>query len=184
MERPLKITARDFVLTEPVEAEIREKVAKLGSYYERITGCEVTVQAAVGHHRKGGPFKVRIDVSVPGSKFSVTHQAEEELPGAIRDAFDAARRRLEDYAREQRRATKAHEPVPEARVSKLFPYENYGFLETPDGREIYFHRNSVLDAGFERLEFGTAVRYVEEDGLKGPQASTVRIIGRRAVRKA
>jgi cold shock CspA family protein len=170
MERPLKITTRDFVLTEPIEAEIREKAARLDSYYDRITGCEVTVQALV--------------VSVPGSKFSVSHQAEEELPGAIREAFDAARRRLEDYARAQRRATKAHEPVPEARVSKLFPEQDYGFLETPNGHEIYFHRNSVLGSGFEKLEVGMAVRFVEEDGLKGPQASTVRIIGKRAAPRA
>lgn len=177
MQRPLKITARDFDVTEPIEAEIREKAARLDLYYDRITGCDVTLEAPVGHHRRGGPFKVRIDLSLPGSKISVSRRVEEELAGAIREAFDAARRRLEDYAREQRRAVKAHEPVPHAHVAKLFPEENYGFLETPDGREIYFHRNSVLGRGFDSLEIGTEVRFAEEDGLKGPQASTVAVVG-------
>jgi len=63
----------------------------------------------------------------------------------------------------------------------LFPKQDYGFLETPDGREIYFHRNSVLHPGFDRLEIGTEVRFVEELGQEGPQASTVAIVGTRAL---
>jgi cold shock CspA family protein len=62
-------------------------------------------------------------------------------------------------------------------VNRLFPEEGYGFLETPDGREIYFHRHSVLYPGFDRLAIGTEVRFVEEPGEKGPQASTVAIAG-------
>ena len=88
---------------------------------------------------------------------------------------DAARRRLEDYARRQRGAVKSHEETHRARVSRLFPEAGYGFLETPDGREIYFHRHSVLHPGFDRLAVGTEVRFVEEAGEKGPQASTVAI---------
>jgi cold shock CspA family protein len=61
------------------------------------------------------------------------------------------------------------------RVAKLIAEENYGFIESPDGREIYFHRNSVLDGAFDRLKVGAEVRFVEEDGDKGPQASTVHL---------
>lgn len=92
---------------------------------------------------------------------------------AIRDAFDAARRKLQDYARRRRGVLKVHEGSPRARVAKLFPEERFGFLETPDGREIYFHENSVLDFDFKRLKVGTEVHFVEELGEKGPQASTV-----------
>jgi cold shock CspA family protein len=88
------------------------------------------------------------------------------------------RRRLEDHSRRQRGSVKTHEGPPQARVSRLFPEEGYGFLETPDGAEIYFHRNSVLGAGFDRLEIGAEVRYVMEQGEKGPQASTVIIVGK------
>jgi cold shock CspA family protein len=71
---------------------------------------------------------------------------------------------------------KLHEGSPHGRVTKLFPDEGFGFLKTPDGREIYFHENSVLDSGFGGLEIGTEVHFAEELGEKGPQASTVRLV--------
>ena len=178
MELPLQVTLRDVSPSEAVEGYIRERAAKLDAFYDRIMGCRVVVEAPVRHHRKGGPFKVRIDLTVPGDELVVNRQSDEDLYVAIRDAFDAMRRRLEDYARRQRGSVKAHEAPPPARVSKLFPEEGYGFLETPDGSEIYFHRNSVLGAGFDRLEVGTEVRFVEELGEQGPQASTVTVVGK------
>jgi ribosomal subunit interface protein len=176
MQLPLQITARDISLSEAAEDDIRAKAENLDTYYNGIMSCRVVVEGPVRHHRKG-PFTVRIDLSVPGAELVVDHQADEDLYVAIRDAFDAARRRLEDYARRQRGAVKSHEESPQARVSRLFPEEGYGFLETPDGREIYFHRHSVLHPGFDRLAIGTEVRFVEEPGEKGPQASTVAIAG-------
>ena len=62
-------------------------------------------------------------------------------------------------------------------ITKLFQDRGYGFLESEDGREIYFHKNSVLDGRFEKLQIGAKVRYAEEDGDKGPQASTVHVNG-------
>jgi ribosome-associated translation inhibitor RaiA/cold shock CspA family protein len=174
MERPLKITSRDFPLSESFETEIREKAAALEMYYERISGVEVAIEApAIAHHRKGGPFIVRIRVTTPGAELIADHQEEKELSQAIREAFDAIRRRLEDHLREQRGATKSPEPRLYGRVSKLFPELDYGFLETPDGREIYFHRNSVLGGKFDTFTVGMPVRFVEEEGEQGPQASTV-----------
>jgi cold shock CspA family protein/ribosome-associated translation inhibitor RaiA len=174
MQRPLKIVSRNFILSEPVETEIRRKAAALDSYYERLSGCEVTVHApAIKHHRKGGPFLVSIRMTVPGKELAVDHQAEEELSQAIREAFDVARRRLEDYVRELRGAVKTREPVAFGRVIRLEPELDHGFLESSDGREIYFHRNSVLETGFDKLKVGAKVRFVEEEGERGPQASTV-----------
>jgi cold shock CspA family protein len=60
---------------------------------------------------------------------------------------------------------------------RLFPEDGFGFLEAPDGREVYFHRNSVLE-GFETLEVGSEVRFAEEQGIEGPQASTVSLVGK------
>jgi ribosomal subunit interface protein len=176
MQLPLQITARDISLSEAAEDDIRAKAENLDTYYNGIMSCRVVVEGPVRHHRKG-PFTVRIDLSVPGAELVVDHQADEDLYVAIRDAFDAARRRLEDYARRQRGAVKSHEESHRAWVNRLFPGEGYGFLETPDGREIYFHRHSVLHPGFDRLAIGTEVRFVEEPGEKGPQASTVAIAG-------
>ena len=179
MEVPLKITAHDITLSEAVETEIREKVAKLESYYTRITSCHVVVGAPVRYpHDKQGLYNVSIDLSVPGAELVVNRKADPDLLVALRDAFNAARRQLEDYVRRQRGAVKTREAPPHARVRRLFPQEGYGFLETPDGREIYFHRNSVIDPGFDHLEIGTEVRFAEEQGEEGPQASTVHIVGK------
>ncbi len=173
MQRPLKITSRDFPLSAAFETEIREKAASLESFYERLSGCEVTVHApALKHHHKGGPFLVTIHLTVPGKELTVDHQEEEELSQAIREAFDAARRQLEDYIREQRGDVKMHESLI-GHVSRIEREPGYGFIETPDGREIYFHCNSVLDRAFDRLEIGAEVRFAEEEGEQGPQASTV-----------
>ena len=111
MQRPLKIISRDFPLSEGFEAEIRRKAESLETFYPRLSGCEVTVSAPViKHHRHGGPFKLEIRLTVPGKELEVDRQPEEELSLAIREAFDAARRQLEDYAREQRGAVKLHSP--------------------------------------------------------------------------
>ena len=184
MELPIQVILRDVSHSAAVEEYIRERAAKLDEFYDRIMSCRVVVEAPVPHHRKGGPFKVRIDLTVPGAELVVNRQADEDLYVAIRNAFDAERRKLEDYARRQRGAVKVHDTPPQARVSKLFPEEGYGFLETPDGAEIYFHRNSVLSGSFDRLAIGTEVRYVEEQGEHGPQASTVTIIGKHPGRGA
>ena len=63
-------------------------------------------------------------------------------------------------------------------MAKLLAGDEYGFIETADGREIYFHRNAVLDGAYRRLRVGSEVRFVEEEGAKGAQASTVRLIGK------
>jgi cold shock CspA family protein len=74
------------------------------------------------------------------------------------------------------RETKRHYEEPIARLARIFPDDGYGFIVTPDGHEIYFHRNSVLDPGFDRLEPGVEVRFEEEMGENGPQATTVKAI--------
>src|SRR4030095_15113929 len=80
------------------------------------------------------------------------HAAHEDVYVAIRDAFNAAGRKLQDYARRHSGAVKVHDGGPPAWVARLIPEKRYGFLETADGREIYFHGNSVLQPGFDRLE--------------------------------
>ena len=178
MELPLQITSHDFALNPGIEAEIRERADRLDTYYNRIMRCRVVIEAPVAHHHRGGPFKVHLDLTVPRAELVVNRQADEDLLVAIRDAFDAMRRQLEDYVRQNRGDVKVHETPPFGRIAKLFPQDDYGFIATADGREIYFHRNSVLDPGFVQLQVGTEVRFVEEQGGKGPQASTVAFAGK------
>jgi cold shock CspA family protein len=102
--------------------------------------------------------------------------AHKSPQGAIHEAFHEMRRRLQDYSRRQEGSVKSNQKMAEGTVKEIFPDQGYGFLETKDGRQIYFHRASVLDSHFNRLRLGTGVRFAEEMGDKGPQASTVRII--------
>ena len=87
----------------------------------------------------------------------------------IRDAFDAVRRQLADYVRKVRGQLKSLDSPPRAKVSRLFPEEDDGFLQTPDGRAIYFHRDSVLREGLRQLGVGTEVTFVEKEGKEGPR---------------
>jgi cold shock CspA family protein len=62
------------------------------------------------------------------------------------------------------------------------PVTGYGFIEAGDGHEVYFHRNSVIDAPVLDTVSGTRVAFVEEIGEKGPQASTVHIVRKHKMR--
>src|SRR3546814_408588 len=185
METPLEITFRNLDHSDAVEARVREKVTKLEQAYGRITSCRVMIEAISRQHVKGNLFHVNIEVGVPGKQVMVDRNsgkshAHEDIYVALRDAFNAARRRLEDHSRKRSGRVKTHEVPPHGKIARLFGYEGYGFIETPDGREIYFHKNSLVDADFEKLEEGQEVRYVAAEGEsdKGPQASTVKLIGK------
>ncbi|UCF68650.1 MAG: HPF/RaiA family ribosome-associated protein [Acidobacteriota bacterium] len=172
---PLTVTKRDVEIPESVEVLIEERALKLERYFPRITGCRIVVEGPGNRHRTGGTYKVKIDLTVPGRELVINMQEHEELLVAIREAFEAARRQLEDYARLQRGSVKQHVPEPLGRVIRVIEDEGYGFIETEDGREVYFHRNAVLAPGFERITEGARVRFVEVAGDEGPQASTVEI---------
>lgn len=176
MQVPLKISTHDITLSPAMEDFVRERAERLERFYPRLTRCEVVVNGYSGHHRTGGPVSVRLHLGVPADELTVDRQKAESVEVALREAFDAARRQLQDYWRVQRGEVKTHEPQPEARVIRLFPEEGYGFLQTPDGREVYFHAHSVLDPGFAALEVGSEVRYTEEQGDEGPQASTLTLV--------
>ncbi len=170
---PLQISARNITLSPELEADIRERVERLRLYYDRIMGCRVMVEVPQRRRHDGSLYHVRIDITVPGGELVIRRRPHEEVRTAVQIAFNAARRRLQDYARRRRGAVKLHEPPPIARVSQYYPLAGYGFLEAADGRAIYFDRNSVIDGGFERLDVGVEARFTEEEGEKGPQATTV-----------
>lgn len=174
MTFPLQITAHDVQLSESMETDLRDKAAKLAQYCDRIVRCRVIVETPVRNHHSGRLFQVRLSVTVPGTELVVNHHVDEDFYVSARDAFHAMCRQLEDYTRQRRGIVKTHEaPLVTGRVTKLVPTKDCGFLETIDGREVYFHRNSVLAAGFDQITIGTEVRFVEEQGNEGPQASTV-----------
>lgn len=206
MELPTQITFRNMESSEHVKEWIRSEVGKLETFYQPIMGCRVAVEIPHRHRRKGAVYGVRIDLTLPGGEIvvkraptlahrlrqvrqtEISKQTELDAPRknlriAINQAFQAACRRLQEFARKQRREVKRHELPPVARVSRIFPDEGYGFIIAPDGSEIYFHQDSVLNGAFRRLKIGTTVNFAEEKGEKGLQASTVRIAGKRDSRQ-
>ncbi|ADE15335.1 ribosomal subunit interface protein [Nitrosococcus halophilus Nc 4] len=182
MQLPIQISFRHMEPSIAVEDRIREKAAKLEQFYDRIMGCRVVVEAPHRHRHQGKLYHVRIDLTVPGGELVVSREhhgkkAHEDVYVALRDAFNAAQRQLESYSQRQRGNVKHHEPPPSGRISLLVPEQDYGKIETVDGREIYFHRNSVLNEDFKDLQVGREVRFTEEEGDLGPQASTVHLKG-------
>ncbi len=195
---PLQITFRNMESSEVVKGWIQEEANKLDEFHGKITGCRVVVELPNRRRKAGNLYHVRVDLTVPGGEMVVKRQPNlRALPGrvemkpakslevqvphkdlrqAIDDAFGAMRRQLQDYSRRRRREVKTHEVQPRARVARLFTQEGYGFLETAEGREIYFHKNSVLNDAFERLTIGSMVSFIEEKGEQGPQASTVKLV--------
>jgi ribosomal subunit interface protein len=109
MQRPVQITLRDFGPSAALETHIRGKAAKLDKLYPHITGCKVTVEIPARHKHQGKLFNVRIDLHVPGSELVINRELDEDVYLALRNAFDAAKRQLDEYGEKQRGGTKQHE---------------------------------------------------------------------------
>lgn len=187
MQKPVQLNWRHLKPSQAVAERVLAWAARLERFDHRLTGCTVTLEDTTGqHHRQAGSqYRVRIELSVPGTRLVVARdprptRAHADLYAAVNAAFREARRQLQDYARRAHQQVKTHAPAARAVVARLFPEDGYGFLRTPDEREVYFHERSVLNGGFSRLVVGAAVSFVEEPGDEGPQASTVVPAGRRA----
>jgi cold shock CspA family protein/ribosome-associated translation inhibitor RaiA len=164
-----------------MEARIRELAESLDTYSTHIMHCHVVVSEPDKHHHQGNQFDVRIDLTAPGTEIVINTEsrdnpAHEDPYVALRDAFKAVRRKLQDYEREHRLDVKTHAIPPSGWICELSPAEDFGRIRTADEREIYFHRNSLVGGQFDKLVTGTEVRFTEEQGAQGPQASTVHIV--------
>jgi ribosome-associated translation inhibitor RaiA/cold shock CspA family protein len=183
MHTPLQITFRNFERSPAVEAKVHERAEKLEHLFGDIMSCHVAVELLHKHHQKGNHYHVRIDVTVPGDELVASREAGEhhaytDVYVALRDAFDTMGRLLEDYARRMRREVKTHEVPLHGRIAELHRAADYGRIEASDGALVYFHRNSVVDADFDDLAVDAEVRYAVEQGERGPQATTVHVVGK------
>ncbi len=184
METPVEIVFRRYEPSNEVRAEVAAQARRLEKFSPRITSCRAVVTGPNARRRAGDLFQVELRIAMPGRKDIIVDRQHGDAPEhehafvAIRQAFDAARRQIEEAQRDLRGEVKVHAPQSHGRVAKLIADKDYGFIETPDGREVYFHRNSVLDGAFDRVSVGAEVRFVEEEGVRGPQASTVRLVGK------
>jgi cold shock CspA family protein len=191
MGTPIDITFRNTPRFEAVEAVVRREAAKLERYGRRLISCHVAIEQPQRHQQVGNRHRVRLVIGAGLRKpIVVTREPgdsdmHEDLRTIVLGAFRAARRQLQ-CEMERRRAGGKPPHEPRALVVRLFPgsssEEGYGFLKTPDGQELYFHRNSVRHGDFDRLAVGTEVRFEEEEGEKGPQARTVQAVNKPGIR--
>jgi len=185
MQIPVEITFKEMEHSRAVEARIRELAAKLERVYDRVVRCEVMVETPHRHQTKGRQYHVRVRLTVPGGEIVASQDpgpdgAHEDIYVALRDTFAAAKRQLEEHARKSLKrgegAPRARSGAAHGRVTFIDVEKEWGWIEPDDGRRVYFHRNSVL-GGVDQLTVGDEVRFTEEDGNEGPQASTVDPIG-------
>jgi cold shock CspA family protein/ribosome-associated translation inhibitor RaiA len=183
MQVPLTMTFRNVTKSTSLEALIRKQAAKLDRVCSHLVSCRVSVEKPQSHQKSGSSFRVRLDVTVPRDHELVTVRNSGEgdlhqrLPTVVRQAFDATQRQLKKLTERQRGKVKSHpEQAVGGFVIRLFRNGGYGFINSLDGREIYFHKNSLPAAEFNRLEIGTGVKWSEEEGENGPQATIVRIV--------
>jgi len=195
---PVQITFRNMDDHTGLDDYVQKEAAKLEHFYSRISSCRVIVERPQGA-ASSKFYHVRIDLGVPNEELVVKHVpslhgilqdmqtqksrrearsilGQRNPKRAIHEAFQEMGRQLQDYARRQEGAMKTKQGAQGAVVKEISPQQGYGFLETDDGRAVYFHQASVLDGHFPQLRVGTKVHFHEEQGDKGPQASTVKVI--------
>jgi cold shock CspA family protein len=184
METEPKIVFENLGPSDALRQRILEEVAHLERFHGRLTACRVVLSAPEKHKHKGHLYQVRIHLVAPGHgevavrPSTAKHQWNQDPLVAIRNAFDAARRQLEDKVRRIRGDVKLHEAQDHGTVARIFHDGGYGFIAAADGQEVYFHRNSVVGERFGELRPGAAVRFVASQGEQGPQASTVHVVGK------
>lgn len=228
MQIPPEIAFRGIKVTPSIEDLLSKSIAKLEKVCNYIVSTRIAVEQEQGRHKTGNPYRMRIDIRIPGRKDIIVERTsapakivseriagleakralegepepekeqvvrrsplrrrglrEEPLPTLIRRSFEVAQRELEKEVDKQRHDVKAHsEQQMTAVVETIFPAQDYGFLRTVDGEQVYFHRNSVLHNHWERLTVGTGVRYEPQLGEKGMQASTVELVDKRGAAEA
>lgn len=186
--RVTEISYKGMHRSEDLDAYIQERADHLEKIARGIVTCRVAVEVAQKNHRMGNPYRMRVEINVPPGHdlVAVKERTDEELPHGLRtlarEVFDALEQQVRKAAAKRRGETKSHETdeqPPMALVVRVFRDKGYGFIKTVEGEEYYFHKNSVLHDDFERLKIGTEVRFAEELGREGPQASSVQIVNKR-----
>jgi ribosomal subunit interface protein len=173
MQLPLHITYRDIVPLPSVEPEVRRRAAKFDQWTSDVIACHVAFEAEGKRHRQGHSYKVKVSITVPDTEIVAgTRQGNEDLKIALRDAFDAADRQLEDYARRRRGQTKSHPPVLHGRIVRL-EADGTGFIANAAGDQFHFDRSHLVHEGFEALRVGQEVRFVGATSKAGPEARRI-----------
>jgi len=184
MQEPLQISFHNMDSSEALERRVREHWAKVERHYDRITSARIVIEAPHKQPHKS-TLGISISIGVPGRDIVVKreqrlHESDDNAAWVINEAFRAAERQLEDYAQRLRGEVKAHGAEREyARVVGLYPDQDYGFIETRERLNVFFHRDVLRDAELEDLKVGSEVLYMlaPDEGSMGPMASSVWTVG-------
>jgi len=188
MQRPLQITFKGIESSPALEALIQQRVNHIERLYPRLTGCRVVVEIPHrGAETAKVPIAVLVEADVPGrgpvvGKDEVDRrEAKQDQTAAVNNAFDAVERQLEKIGDLQKAEVKLHDDAGQSgMVVRLFPEQNYGFVEIGGSPELYFTRNAVSGDAFDELAVGMIVQVTRaaDEGPMGPQASSVRLLDR------
>ena len=183
MQVPLQINFQGMTSSEAMEGRVRECVARLEKLTDRIISCRVTLEAPHKQSHRSN-VAIAVNLNVPGKEIVVKreqrrHETRSDAYQVIRIAFDIVARKLDEYMRISRHDVKAHEGATYARIVKLYPEQNYGFIETPVQLNVYFHGSTLAGCDMSGLEVGSEVLYTlaTDEGPMGPQASKVQVVG-------
>ena len=187
MQTPAQIEFDGVQASPELQAAIDQHIAELERHFGRVTAGRVVVRSPGHRHQTGGQYHVSVRLALPdGREVNIERTPKKDerysdLTFAVDNAFRRARRQLQDQARVMRGQTKQHENQTIGTVIRIDPSGEFGFLEGANGQEVYFNCNSVV-GDLSNIAQGTRVSYVEEMGEKGPQASTVKVLGKHGLR--
>jgi ribosome-associated translation inhibitor RaiA len=186
MQKPVQITFKGTQNSPALEALIRHHVDALDRQHPRITGCRVVVEIPNRSADKTKvPIAVTVEVDLPGHKSIVGKDAQElsevkdDRTVYVNNAFEAVERQLARIADKQEQTVNRTEVSPHSgMVVRLFPEQDYGFVEVDNSSELYFTRNAVVGGNFDELDVGMVVHVTPAmaEGPMGPQAYAVKLL--------
>lgn len=145
--------------SEAIENDIRKKVEKLHLYNDHIMSCRIVINMVQKHKHQGKEYLSRIDLKIPGAELVVNKHRHEDVYVAIRNAFNALQRQLKSQNRIRHGIVKTHEAKLLGKIVRLF--DDYGFIQSSEGNEYYFHRDHLVNNNFENLTTETEVSFLE-----------------------
>ena len=173
----LQIEGRNLEIRKTWQEKIDEEKERLDRHHPGLVHhLRVSIEET-SQHKEGG-HEVRLVASVPNDTVVVKRKGEAVRPLLV-EAFDTLGNQLKELQRKRRQTTKLPDnvgvPAGDGVIKSLFPFESYGFIVTPEGKEIYFHENALKDVVMEQLAEGDLVRYGRGYGDKGPTAAWVKL---------
>lgn len=173
---PVQITLRNVTTSPALHEHISQKAEKLNRFHDQISRCRIVIETPKKHSKQGKVYTAHIDILVPGKEIVVTHKKNHDIYIAIRDAFDAIARRLEEHSRKRHGHVKTHSLVVHGSVSRVMQDSGYGFIEGVDGNEYYFNETNLSYPHATHLEVGDMVEFIPQVFSEGRQASHILLL--------